>query len=166
MNNNIGVAVLDTGIYKHIDFGNRIIAFKDFINNRVFPYDDSGHGTHVSGIIAGDGYASHGRFKGIAPMSQIISVKVLDSNGNGNIENVIKGNNKDIYNIKIVNISFGTTHNPSNTSELIKNVENMWNEGIIVVAAAGNSGPKSHSITAPGTSRLVITVGSIDHSVQ
>ena len=97
------VAVLDTGIYKHIDFGNRIIAFKDFINNRVFPYDDSGHGTHVSGIIAGDGYASHGRFKGIAPMSQIISVKVLDSNGNGNIENVIKGtkwiiNNKDIYN--------------------------------------------------------------------
>ena len=91
MNNNIGVAVLDTGIYKHIDFGNRIIAFKDFINNRVFPYDDSGHGTHVSGIIAGDGYASHGRFKGIAPMSQIISVKVLDSNGNGNIENVIKG---------------------------------------------------------------------------
>ena len=45
MNNNIGVAVLDTGIYKHIDFGNRIIAFKDFINNRVFPYDDSGHGT-------------------------------------------------------------------------------------------------------------------------
>lgn len=167
MNNNIGVAVLDTGIYKHIDFGNRIIAFKDLINNRAFPYDDSGHGTHVSGIIAGDGYASHGRFKGIAPMSQIISVKVLDSNGNGNIENVIKGtkwiiNNKDIYNIKIVNISFGTTHNPSNTSELIKNVENMWNEGIIVVAAAGNSGPKPHSITAPGTSRLVITVGSID----
>ena len=56
-------------------------------------------------------------FKAIAPMSQIISVKVLDSNGNGNIENVIKGtkwiiNNKDIYNIKIVNISFGTTHNP------------------------------------------------------
>ena len=144
MNNNIGVAVLDTGIYKHIDFGNRIIAFKDFINNRVFPYDDSGHGTHVSGIIAGDGYASHGRFKGIAPMSQIISVKVLDSNGNGNIENVIKGtkwiiNNKDIYNIKIVNISFGTTHNPSNTSELIKNVENMWNEGIIVVALGRNA---------------------------
>ena len=92
---------------------------------------------------------------------------MLDSIGNGKIGYVIKGtkwiiNNKDIYNIKIVNISFGTTHNPSNTSELIKNVENMWNEGIIVVAAAGNSGPKPLSITAPGTSRLVITVGSID----
>ena len=165
--------IMNSPYYKYRMRQNSIVVstnkkiIKDFINNRVFPYDDSGHGTHVSGIIAGDGYASHGRFKGIAPMSQIVSVKVLDSNGNGNIENVIKGtkwiiNNKDIYNIKIVNISFGTTHNPSNTSELIKNVENMWNEGIIVVAAAGNSGPKSHSITAPGTSRLVITVGSID----
>ena len=165
--------IMNSPYYKYRMRQNSIVVstnkkiIKDFINNRAFPYDDSGHGTHVSGIIAGDGYASHGRFKGIAPMSQIISVKVLDSNGNGNIENVIKGtkwiiNNKDIYNIKIVNISFGTTHNPSNTSELIKNVENMWNEGIIVVAAAGNSGPKSHSITAPGTSRLVITVGSID----
>ena len=54
-NKNIGVAVLDTGIYRHIDFDNRIIAFKDFINNRSIPYDDSGHGTHVSGIIAGSG---------------------------------------------------------------------------------------------------------------
>ena len=113
---NIGVAVLDTGIYRHIDFDNRIIAFKDFINNKNIPYDDSGHGTHVSGIIAGSGKASNGRFKGIAPMSQIISVKVLDSYGNGKIGSVIDGanwiiNNKDIYNIKVANISFGTTTN-------------------------------------------------------
>ena len=102
---NIGVAVFDTGIYRHIDFDNRIIAFKDFINNKNIPYDDSGHATHVSGIIAGSGKASNGRFKGIAPMSQIISVKVLDSYGNGKIGSVIDGanwiiNNKDIYNIK------------------------------------------------------------------
>ena len=171
MNNNIGVAVLDTGIYRHIDFDNRIIAFKDFINNRSIPYDDSGHGTHVAGIIGGNGTASNGRFKGIAPMSQIISVKVLDSYGNGKIGNVIKGtdwiiDNKDLYNIRIANISFGTTANNNidydNITKLINHVENMWHNGIIVVAAAGNNGPYSRSITAPGTSHLVITVGSMD----
>ena len=170
-NKNIGVAVLDTGIYRHIDFDNRIIAFKDFINNRSIPYDDSGHGTHVSGIIAGSGKASNGRFKGIAPMSQIISVKVLDSYGNGRIGSVIDGtnwiiNNKDLYNIRVANISFGTTPNNNidieNTLNLIRHVENMWRNGIVVVAAAGNNGPAAKSITAPGTSHIIITVGSMD----
>ena len=164
-NKNIGVAVLDTGIYRHIDFDNRIIAFKDFINNRSIPYDDSGHGTHVSGIIAGSGKASNGRFKGIAPMSQIISVKVLDSYGNGRIGSVIDGtnwiiNNKDLYNIRVANISFGTTPNNNidieNTLNLIRHVENMWRNGIVVVAAAGNNGPAAKSITAPGTSQSVL----------
>lgn len=168
---NIGVAVLDTGIYKHIDFDNRIIAFQDFINNRTLPYDDNGHGTHVSGIIAGSGKASNGRFKGIAPRSQIISVKVLDSYGNGRIDNVIKGanwiiNNKELYNIKVANISFGTTANNNvdleNILKLINHVENMWHNGIVVVAAAGNNGPFAKSITAPGTSHIIITVGSMD----
>lgn len=170
-NKNIGVAVLDTGIYRHIDFDNRITAFKDFVNNRNIPYDDSGHGTHVSGIIAGSGKASNGRFKGIAPMSHIISVKVLDSYGNGRIDNVIDGtnwiiNNKDIYNIRVANISFGTTADNNidieNTLKLITHVENMWHNGIVVVAAAGNSGPYARSITAPGTSHVIITVGSMD----
>ena len=168
-NKNIGVAVLDTGIYRHIDFDNRIIAFKDFINNRSIPYDDSGHGTHVSGIIAGSGKASNGRFKGIAPMSQIISVKVLDSYGNGRIGSVIDGtnwiiNNKDLYNIRVANISFGTTPNNNidieNTLNLIRHVENMWHNGIVVVAAAGNNGPAAKSITAPGTSHTIITFHS------
>jgi len=88
---------------------------------------------HMSGIIAGSGKASNGRFKGIAPMSQIISVKVLDSYGNGKIGSVIDGanwiiNNKDIYNIKVANISFGTTTNSNvdieNTIRLIKHIEN------------------------------------------
>lgn len=43
----VGVAILDTGIYRHIDFENRIIAFKDFVNGQIMPYDDNGHGSHV-----------------------------------------------------------------------------------------------------------------------
>ena len=81
----INVAVLDTGIFRHRDFDNRIVAFKDFVNGKNIVYDDSGHGTHVSGIIAGNGFSSRGKYRGIAPMAGIVSVKVLDERGNGKL---------------------------------------------------------------------------------
>ena len=90
MNKLITVAVIDSGIYPHIDFKNRIVAFKDFVNGRKNDYDDCGHGTHVSGIIAGSGFASHGRIKGICPAASLAGIKVLDRLGNGRIENVIQ----------------------------------------------------------------------------
>ena len=89
MNKLITVAVIDSGIYPHIDFKNRIVAFKDFVNGRKNAYDDCGHGTHVSGIIAGSGYASHGRIRGICPSACLAGIKVLDRLGNGRIENVL-----------------------------------------------------------------------------
>ena len=63
----IGVAILDTGLYPHIDFGERIRGFQDFLGHRPYHYDDSGHGTHVAGILAGDGTASDRRYQGVAP---------------------------------------------------------------------------------------------------
>jgi serine protease AprX len=165
----VGVAVIDTGIYKHRDFGDRIIGFADFVNGKMIPYDDSGHGTHVSGIIAGNGEASNGKYRGVAPEATIISVKVLDNVGNGRINNVIKGlkwirSNRELYNIRVANISFGTT--PDNEMEeestLIRAVEQLWDDGIVVIAAAGNSGPGRTTITAPGISRKIITVGAFD----
>ena len=63
----IGVALLDTGIYPHMDFGDRIYAFADFISYRKLPYDDNGHGTCVAGILGGSGAASMGKYKGMAP---------------------------------------------------------------------------------------------------
>lgn len=80
----IGVAVLDTGIYPHEDFilpSNRIAAFKDFVHHRPECYDDNGHGTHVCGIIAGNGRHSEGRYRGVAPEAHLIVGKVLDSSG-------------------------------------------------------------------------------------
>lgn len=164
----IGVAVLDTGIYPHIDFDTRITAFRDFLNGRKRPYDDNGHGTHVAGLIAGSGKASSGKYCGIAPGCHIICAKILDKRGNGMMKDVLDAlcwvrSNKEKYGIRIVNISVGTVDGSGKTgARLVKAVEDAWDDGLIVVTAAGNMGPSPGTITAPGISRKVITVGSSD----
>ena len=164
----IGVAVLDTGIFPHIDFGSRISVFRDFTGVRRSPYDDNGHGTHVSGILAGDGTASGGKYKGAAPGCSIAALKVLDRFGNGSREDVMRAFRwimefGSIYHIRIVNISVGTTEQEKSVDDLlVQAVERAWDDGITVVTAAGNLGPAPGSITAPGSSRKVITVGAGD----
>lgn len=164
----IGVAILDTGIYPHVDFGNRIRDFYDFISYKKLPYDDNGHGTHVAGILGGDGSASGGKYMGMAPGCRLIALKVLDRFGNGNKEDIIRAfrwihHNRERCGIRIVNISVGTTcRTKSDNHVLIQEVEKLWDEGLVVVAAAGNQGPRPGSVTAPGSSKKVITVGSSD----
>lgn len=68
----VGVAVLDTGLAPHPDFRGRVRMFKDCINHRNLPYDDSGHGTHVAGILAGSGRMSGGVLAGMAPEAELI----------------------------------------------------------------------------------------------
>ena len=163
----IGVAVLDTGIFPHIDFGSRISVFRDFTGVRRSPYDDNGHGTHVSGILAGDGTASGGKYKGAAPGCSIAALKVLDRFGNGSREDVMRAFRwimefGSIYHIRIVNISVGTTsRDHKEQTDLLEGVEKLWDLGFVVVAAAGNQGPGAGTVTAPGSSRKIITVGSI-----
>lgn len=171
----VGIAVLDTGIIMHPDFvsaTNRIIAFRDFVNGRTEMYDDNGHGTHVAGILGGDGFASHGVYCGVAPMADIIAVKVLNEKGNGDIDKVIRGlhwviENKEKYHIRVMNISVGTTAKSIITedSTLVRIVNEVWDSGIVVVVAAGNGGPNPKTIGAPGVSRKVITVGASDDDI-
>ena len=164
----IGVCILDTGIYEHIDFTGRIWAFYDFLAFKRRPYDDNGHGTHVAGLVAGDGTASMGKYRGAAPGCGIISLKVLDRYGTGSQDDVLRAlrwirENRQQYRIRVVNISVGTTCNSKrNHARLLESVEQLWDEGVVVVTAAGNQGPRSGSITAPGSSKKVITVGSSD----
>lgn len=165
----IGVAVLDTGIFPHEDFGNRIIGFADFVQKRSEPYDDNGHGTHISGIIGGNGNASMGGYGGVAPECNLICAKVLDQKGNGYASDVLSGlrwirNNRDKYGIRIVNISVGsfTKKGMGENSALVKGVNAAWDDGLVVVVAAGNNGPGRMTITTPGISRKVITVGCSD----
>lgn len=165
----VGICVLDTGIAgDHPDFCGRIQAFADFISYKKTPYDDNGHGTHVTGILCGDGTASGGKHKGIAPGCRVTALKVLDRFGNGNKEDVLKAfdwllHNYMRYRIRVVNISVGTTCKTGRDHDiLIDGVEKLWDQGLVIVTAAGNLGPKPGSITAPGSSRKVITVGSSD----
>jgi len=165
----IGVAVLDTGVNVHIDFDSRIVAFKDVLNNKSKIYDDNGHGTHVCGIIGGSGRVSGGIYGGIAPKCNLIVVKVLDEKGNGMVVNVLKGlkwveENREKYNIRIVNVSVGTLPTAGNKEErmLLEAVDRLWDLGLIVIAAAGNYGPKEGTITTPGVSKKLITVGALE----
>ena len=163
------VAVLDTGIFPHRDFGDRIIEFKDMVKRREGPYDDNGHGSHISGIIGGSGAACAGRYRGVAPGCSLVAVKVLDAKGNGYASDVLAGlhyiiDNRRRLGIRIVNISVGSfsRRGMSENSALVKGVNAAWDAGLMVVVAAGNNGPGRHTITTPGISRKVITVGCSD----
>lgn len=162
------IAFLDTGIAPHPDFQGRILAFRDFKNSYGSPYDDSGHGTHVAGICCGSGRMSGGRYAGIAPGAKIISAKVLDEKGNGAKEHVIESvnwilENQKKYNIRILNVSVGAVNEKKERDlKLVDCMERAWDAGIVVVVAAGNMGPAAGSVTVPGNSKKVITVGAYD----
>ncbi|MEK3724813.1 S8 family peptidase [Paenibacillus sp. FSL H8-0034] len=165
----ITVAVLDTGVAPHPDLtqpANRIAAFKDFVNNRTKPYDDNGHGTHVAGDVAGNGYSSKGKYRGTAPGARIVGVKVLDQQGGGYDSTIIKGiewcvNNRKRLGIRILNLSLGkkALENCSN-DPLCQAVSKAVRAGLVVTVSAGNEGPAKGTIDSPGISPLAITVGA------
>ncbi|MDA1183723.1 MAG: S8 family serine peptidase [Acidobacteria bacterium] len=189
----IGVAVIDSGITAwHDDLyltmrkarrgSPRVVHFKDFTTEgspniwaSEQPSDEYGHGTHVAGIIAGSGFDSRGARKGIAPGAHLIGLKVLDAEGNGYMSNVIAAIDhaiavKDLYNIRIINLSVATgVFESYATDPLTLAARRAVNAGIVVVAAAGNLGATAHGdaqwggITSPGNAPWVLTVGAGSH---
>lgn len=169
----VGVAILDTGISMHPDYAERIRAFQDFCNGKNQPYDDNGHGSHIAGIIAGNGRMSKGRYRGVAPLASLVVLKVLDRTGNGNTKDVIEAmkwmiENRERYQIRIANISVGMLPQSKSKErdQMLEWVDHMWDSGIFTVAAAGNGGPSYNSVTIPGASSTVLTVGSSDDRDQ
>lgn len=164
----ITAAVLDTGLAPHPDLKGRVLAFKDCIGGRRTFYDESGHGTHVAGILAGDGKLSGGVLAGMAPEAKLVILKVLDEKGEGNIAHIIEGiewikRNWRRYGIRIVNLSAGAKEGLDAEKErrLVEAVEELWDIGLVVVVSAGNYGPGRGTVAIPGTSKKVITVGAI-----
>lgn len=181
----VGIAVIDSGMASWHDdltrgsaggvfpYGDqRVKKFVDFVNGQTMPYDDNGHGTHVTGIIAGNGYDSYGNKMGVAPNASIVSLKVLDANGSGTISNLISAlnwiaANHQLYNIRVVNMSVGAPIRESFwTDPLTLAAKAVVDRGITVVTAAGNMGKNAEGqiqyggITAPGNAPWVLTVGA------
>ena len=131
-------------------------------------FDPFGHGTHVAGVIGGNGASSNGAYVGIAPGVKIHSLRVFDEEGKGMASDAIAALDFILayghkYGIDVVNMSLGKAVEESNTTDpLVAAVEAVWDAGFVVVASAGNFGRDGHmTITSPGNSRKIITVGSI-----
>ena len=155
----VKIGVIDTGInLNHPDFFNqdqtsRFLKGYDFVDNDTVPQDTNGHGTQVTGIIAADG-----QLKGIAPMTEIFSYRVSSDGESVPSNLIIKAINQAIEDkVDIINISLGVnmTHN-----KIDEAVNNAINQGIVVVAAAGNSGPEKSTIGSPARNPNAITVGA------
>ena len=175
----VGIAVVDTGVSQHSDLG---VAFQQYsFLDGAYPKlkeatseadldrgDGYGHGTHVAGIIAGNGNGSSGAHAGPATGANLLSLQVLDDNGQGQMSDVMAaldwllkyGGKLDI---RVVNLSLGKPVSESNTTDpLVLATEQLWDAGIVVVVAAGNHGHSGYfTTTSPGNSRKVITVGSM-----
>jgi serine protease AprX len=173
----VGIAVIDSGVTSwHDDLGStRVVRFVDFVNFQSGAYDDYGHGTHVAGILAGSGFDSDGRRRGIAPGASLLVEKVLDATGQGYISNVIAAidyavANKDALRIRIINLSVSAgVYESYTTDPLTLAARRAVEAGIVVVTAAGNLGRNAAGETqyggigAPGNAPWVITVGASSH---
>jgi len=158
----VTVALMDTGIARHPDLEGSVIARMDFVNDGATLLDPSGHGTFVAGLIAAHGET----FKGVAPDAKLVSLRVLDQNGRGTMRSVLAAfdwllQNRTSMHIKVLNLSFGAPQRSSYHRELLAGVvESAWFAGITVVAAAGNDGPATGTVSMPGADPFVVTVGS------
>jgi len=138
--------------------------------NKDYSHDGYGHGSHIAGIIWNNiTDQDTGVYLGIAPEAEVLSVRVLGADGTGTYTDVIEGiqyvvQNKYTWNIRVMNLSLSAYATvPYFEDPLDRAVEEAWAAGIVVVAAAGNTGPGAESITVPGNDPYVISVGSINN---
>lgn len=171
----IGVAILDTGVYnQHPDLTSRLKQCVDFTNRRNPTVvgsckDDNGHGTHVSGTVLADGGADHQGIYGVAPQADLWAYKVLDRSGSGYADDIATAiryaadsANMDPNNLKplIISMSLGS----SVKSSLIEDAVNYAvSKGVLVIAAAGNSGPSPDTISYPGALPNVVAVAALEN---
>jgi serine protease AprX len=171
----VTIAQVDSGVALHPGI-QTLIAAVDFVGtydptfSPAGSVDLNGHGTHVAGILVGNGsHSDQGRLAGIAPQASLVSVRVLDGNGAGTASDVLAGlqwvlANKDTFGIRVLNLSLGhPIYEPAALDPLVQEVDSLWDAGIVVVCSAGNDGRSGDgTISSPCNSRKVITVGALN----
>ena len=179
----VTVAVLDSGLWEHpalvnnTEGKNRLLARYDAIADaRVDEaFDESGHGTHLTSVLAHSGPTlaagrPTGSFKGIAPDVSLVTVKAFNIEGQGDMLDIVRGvqwviDNREKYRIRILNLSFASRPRwPYFLDPVNQAVMEAWNQGIVVVAAAGNEGPEPMTVGSPGNLPYIITVGAVTDS--
>ncbi|MFA1820188.1 S8 family serine peptidase [Virgibacillus oceani] len=159
------VAIIDSGIdYNHPDLGNgfgsdyKVVDGYNFINDSNDPMDDNGHGTHVAGIVAGNG-----EMTGVAPDANLTAYKVMNSSGRGNTSDIIAAieraaDPENPHRADVINMSLG---GPGDENSPLSQASNLAvQSGVVVIVSSGNSGPGKHTVTAPGNATDVLTVGA------
>jgi len=163
----VGICVVDTGVDpNHEQIAPRTVTFHDFVGTSTAPYDDHGHGTHVSSIAAGDGTggSSAATFEGVAPGASLYAAKVLDSSGNGPNDQVVAGVQwcSAQPGVRVISMSLGDPEIvPDGLDALSQAVNAAAAAGDVVVVAAGNSGDLPGTINSPGAAAGAITVGAV-----
>ena len=170
--NGVTVAVVDSGIAPNRDLQNslsseNVITRVNFVGTSGSIDDYNGHGSHVAGIIGGNGAQSRAAYMGVAPKAKLVDIKVLNDYGVGSMSAAVAGlqwiyDNRVAYNIKVVNLSLNSSVLESyNTSPLDAALEILWFNKIVVVVAVGNAGTTG-LLFPPGNDPFVITVGAVD----
>jgi serine protease AprX len=167
----VTIAMLDSGLWQALsqNYGTRVLATIDVTNGGSAPVtgDPYGHGTHITSIAAGGAINVSGSYLSIAPQANLVIVRAFDGEGAGRYVDVISGldwivANRKKYNIRVVNLSFGATPESFYWKDpLNQAVMAAWQAGIVVVVAAGNSGPSPMTVEVPGNVPYVITVGAL-----
>jgi serine protease AprX len=164
----VAVAVVDSGIFRTRDLAWRLVRNVNFNSGYHGASDKFGHGTHVAGIIAGDGTDSGGQYIGVAPKTDLVNIRVSDDNGMSYESDVVDSlewiyYNQYVYNIRIVNLSLNSSVAQSyHTSPLDAACEILWFNGVVVVVSAGNNGGANNLLYPPANDPFVITVGAVD----
>jgi serine protease AprX len=169
----IDVALVDSGVVPvgSLAEPGRVVYGPDFSSERrdddLRDLDTFGHGTHLAGLIAGRDPGTG--FAGMAPGARLVSLKIAGADGETNLSRVLAAmewihRNHDApgYNIRVVNLSLGVTAEDYRSDVLAWAVEQLWNDGIVVVAAAGNEGVFTRTLDMPADDPFVIAVGASD----